>query len=246
MVIRKITFTIITFLCIFMFGNILFFPATWKLGWNKAHDAIIQKIIDSNKMATVSSATVTKYSGHILVQFTHILPGSIWATILPLQLHPAIRKSYPHVHHILGYIFTVAGIIMMFGVAMIDRRNLYWFENDYPEIMDPLMWRLFLRYLNRCLLVWFVFTVLMAVYQARRKKLIAHESWIMRHAGSGIWVALQRIFTMLLYRKGNGLMEMKRNFEFAYILSIVLCMGTAEVLIWHKNSKTKYEKVKRF
>ena len=240
----KAAYFLLTCLCLFMVTWIHIFPGSWKLGWNESHDQFVAWMLQHNPTHVTPPATVTKYSGHYAVQFSHILPGSIWASIIPIQLSPSFRHSYPYLHKILGYIFTFTGCVMMIGLGIIDARKLYWFENDYPEIIDtiPIWWHVCLRFQNRALLVWFLYSLCKAVSYARSKRFHMHEVWMIRHIASGIWVAVQRLYVIYMEDENNTPAQMKLNFEVGGMLAVGLCFGLAEMYIagWKKQIQAHF------
>ncbi len=71
---------------------------------------------------------ISKYVGHPAVIYTHTLPAAVWAAIIPIQLHPTIRKNYRTLHRVLGYLFLLCCTFMAIGVVIIHYHGLS-FEN---------------------------------------------------------------------------------------------------------------------
>jgi len=62
------------------------------------------------------------------------------------------------------------------------------------------------------LLLWFLGTLYMAVVSARNRRFCQHRHWVLRHAGSGLWVAVMRLFVV-----GQG----KQAYAHAYICTCI-------------------------
>uniref|UniRef100_A0A7S0AU35 Uncharacterized protein n=1 Tax=Minutocellus polymorphus TaxID=265543 RepID=A0A7S0AU35_9STRA len=196
-----------TFLSLFMVGWIVVFPSSWLMGRSEFHDHIISEtLVKKYDGTSVSPRTVTKYAGHSLVQFTHIAPGAIWAAAIPLQLHPKLRRQYRLAHKMIGYAFIVSALLMAFGICVIFARDLT-FHNDYDGIPPPDdMELLQMKVSTTFLTTWFVLTALLAVYNAGwTKDIQSHQQWIIRHIGSGLWIAVQRI--VVVFCQGAGLVD---------------------------------------
>ena len=203
----KALYVLTTFLCLFMVAWIGVFPSSWLMGRSDWHDRIINKtMVETYDGTSVSPRTVTKYAGHSLVQFTHIAPGALWAGAIPLQLHSNIRRQYRWAHKISGYAFVVSALLMAFGICVIFARELT-FHNDYDGIPPPDDIELLQMKISAIFLTgWFALTVLLAVYNAGwAKDIKSHQKWIIRHIGSGLWIALQRV--VLMVYQGAGLMK---------------------------------------
>ena len=239
-------YALTTFLCLFMVAWIGVFPSSWLMGRSDWHDRIINKtMVETYDGTSVSPRTVTKYAGHSLVQFTHIAPGAIWAGAIPLQLHPNVRGKYRWAHKITGYAFVVCALLMAFGICVIFARDLT-FHNDYEGIppADDLE-LLQIKVSTIFLTSWFALTVLLAVYNAGwAKDIKSHQKWIIRHIGSGLWIALQRVVLMII--RGTGLMknplQVRNLFGNAATGSVVVTVVLAEYAIRCLKDGTGVEK----
>ena len=183
----------VTALCIMMVIWILLLPGSWLIGRAKWHDDLVLQA--SFEGAVVPIEIMTKYQGHTLVHVTHILPGAVWAGIIPFQLHPDVRRRNPKIHRFLGYLFATSVILMSIGVGIILQRGLL-FERFFPDLPpQPISTEPPLIFLT----IWFLFTGVYAVSQAMQKRVLQHRRWILRHVSSGIWIAIQRFLLTTLY-----------------------------------------------
>jgi len=223
------------FLSLFMVAWIAVFPSSWLMGRSDLHDRIINKtLVETYDGTSVSPRTVTKYAGHGLVQFTHIAPGTVWAGAIPFQLHPSIRRKYRWAHKMTGYAFLGSALLMAVGICVIFARDLT-FHNDYegihpPENIELLQMKISTTFLT----AWFVLTALLAVYNAGwTKDVESHQKWIIRHIGSGLWIAVQRIVVVFCQGAGlvNGPLQMRDLFGNAAMGSVFVTVLMAEYAI---------------
>ena len=231
----KSLYILTSFLSLFMVAWIVVFPSSWLMGRSEFHDRIVnEKLVKTYDGTSVSPRTVTKYAGHGLVQFTHIAPGAIWAGAIPFQLHPNFRRQYRFVHKMVGYAFVISALLMAFGICVIFARDLT-FHNDYEGIPPPgEMDLLQMKVSSFLLTTYFVCSALLAVYYAGwAKDIQRHQQWIIRHIGSGIWIAIQRIFVVFCQNAGfvSGPMMMRNLFGNAATGSVFVSILLAEIAI---------------
>lgn len=128
-VLRHMYFTT-SVLCVLMVVWILFAPGSWLIGRSKLHDDFLTHLGDQNSV--VPPETLTKYAGHTAVHLTHILPGALWAGLIPFQLHPTFRSGWPRTNRIFGYTFFASAFLMSGGIVIIFKRDLF-FEKFFPD-----------------------------------------------------------------------------------------------------------------
>ena len=231
----KSLYILTSFLSLFMVAWIVVFPSSWLMGRSEFHDHVInEKMVKTYDGTSVSPRTVTKYAGHNLVQFTHIAPGAIWAGAIPFQLHPNFRRQHRLAHKMVGYAFVISAFLMAFGICVIFARDLT-FHNDYDGIPPPDTSELLQMKLSSFLLTtYFVCSALLAVYYAGwAKDIQRHQQWIIRHIGSGMWIAVQRIVVMICQGAGlvSGPMMMRNLFGNAATGSVFVSILLAEIAI---------------
>lgn len=182
-----------TFACFFMIVWIMIAPASWLIRHSRFHREIFLDYIERQNLVFLVTprSVVTKYQDQDLVHFTHMIPGAMWATIIPFQLHPTWRKNHKKMHRLLGYIFFAASVSISLGVFIIIKRKLT-FMSFFPEV--PKNWNHDLVEIGMVgMSLWFIYTALQAVQLARANKIALHQKWMYRHVASGIWVAVQRM-----------------------------------------------------
>lgn len=226
--------------------TILIIPATWRMGWDRNHEEritrFLQKQNEEDKVAPDS--LILKYSGHPLVQFTHILPGFIWAVAIPYQFYPSNRIRHPKVHARLGYVFAFVSVIMMVGVSIIDSRKMHLF-NEIDDEKETSNSDGFTNNINfkvkkeislYFMAIYFLYTIIAAIMAARHKHFERHNIFIIRHVSSGIWVSLQRIMVFMsqLNPAELSMSEKIRNFYDFAVYSQIITVGIAEAYIYFK------------
>jgi Predicted membrane protein (DUF2306) len=182
-----------TALCIFMLFWILVLPSSALHGFSSILD---EKRYQIELFANhIPPNLFSKFRGHHTVHFTHTFPSAIWSAIIPFQLHPGFRKRNRRLHRLLGYVFSISSFLMMIGLVIILQRKLLFvhFLSGIPIIEVSLN-----EILQLVLGAWFSWTCIKAIREARLRNLVAHRNWILRHIGSGIWIALMRILLLLV------------------------------------------------
>jgi len=223
-------------LALFMVTWVLVGPASWLLGHSASHDEVISNLFSKGLIATPRNL-LFKYVKNAAVQFTHILPSALWAGMIPIQLHPAMRSSFPRVHRVSGYVFLATALIMMVGYVIIDYRGLYYFMTDFPAIPEPEHMSRFPNTLGklphrgsfRLVALWFVITLLYSVFNATKKRYSIHRNWLYRHIGAGIWIAVQRIYVLAMNPQSPE--DQKMNFGDGAIIGFAVTAACAEAAI---------------
>eukprot|EP00980_Cylindrotheca_fusiformis_P021316 scaffold8211_cov117-Cylindrotheca_fusiformis.AAC.12 len=242
---NKLLFLFVAFLCGFMVFWIMVFPSSWLLGLSKRQDNLVHYYLvkDYKGGGEISPKTITKYAGHPAIQLSHILPAALWAASIPFQIHPDFRKTYKTAHRRIGYAFIISSILMTFGLVLIMIRNLT-FEHDYDgetapmEDTDQLLSKAFVSVLGS----WFAFTSVMALLKARGKDFRSHKHYIYRHCGSGLWVAIQRLFIMACGPQKDA-SRMRGFFATAAMYGVVISISLAEVAVYLDKKQQKSRKV---
>ena len=99
-----------------------------------------------------------------------------------------------------------------------------------PDSMELLQMKLS----SFLLTTYFVCSALLAVYYAGwAKDIQRHQQWIIRHIGSGMWIAVQRIVVMICQGAGlvSGPMMMRNLFGNAATGSVFVSILLAEIAI---------------
>lgn len=119
---------------------------------------------------------------------------------------------------------------------MIDLRKLHYTHTDYPTLAVlehtsrlTLLDGVDYTTLWRALAVWFTVTAALALYKAKIGKYAEHKAYVVRHIGSGIWVALQRLYVCTSTEQDLKLQ--KADFGDGGIIGIVVAVLLAELAV---------------
>ena len=243
-------YVVLTGLCAMMCMWILGFPGTWRGGW-AWHDALIDKWARNTQKSghlVTPKTLLTKYKGHPVAQLCHILPGAVWAGLIPFQLYPGMRKSFRKAHRAGGYLFAGTAYLMMVGFAYIDVKGLLYIHADFPHIpaehnTTALPVHVPHEPVFRGVAAWFLITISLAVWHAAHRRFSQHRKWILRHIASGIWVAVQRLYVGI--SNGKTPAEQKIAFGDGAVVGVVLCCAAAELAVWgYEEPRAPKRKVK--
>ena len=222
-----------------MVGWILVLPGSWRGGRWQWHDdmtaAFYASTVSKNGHFSTPLSLITKYNGHSIAQFCHILPGFVWAGLIPFQLHPNFRRKYRRAHRVSGYIFLATACLMVVGFVYIDVQGLVYLHADFPSIpvAQNTTWlpiEIPHQIVFRGIAGWFLVTLLIAIWYAVKRRVSQHRKWIFRHVAAGIWVAVQRLVVLAVNAKLPE--NQKKTFGDGALLGVFLTFGAAEVAVF--------------
>lgn len=224
-------FRVTTGMCLFMVFWILVFPSSGFQG----RCAFLDKLLERSPKH-IPPLLIQKFKDQSAVHWTHTFPSVIWSAFVPFQIHPGFRNRNRRLHRIMGYTFMAASAIMMVGVVIIFQRDLLFikFLSDVPsgaffvsEVAVALMG------------AWFFWTAIRAMIEVRRRRFAEHQFWIVRHIGSGLWVAVMRILIILVkplfdppFHHGS-VTQMTQGKVFSYVgcLGMLITVSTSEYAV---------------
>ena len=200
----SILYVLLSACCGMMVSWILVFPSSWLAGHSEMHDAFIAAMWSKEPPPPTPLSLVMKYKNHSAVQFTHILPAAFWAALIPVQLHPTVRSQHRTLHRYSGYAFVGLSLSIAAGIALIDRRGLYYHLTDFPTVHAHdhtsdlgLNWFPHVP-VFRAVASWFFLSICIAVRKAQLRRYQEHQFYILRHVASGMWVSVQRIYVLVV------------------------------------------------
>jgi len=115
------------------------------------------------------------------------IPVYSWLVIAPIQVSASMRRNYPWLHHLLGYIFFVASSAIVLGLVLLMASGRVY---GYPHWLAMTMDISKLGYLASSLL--------MAIWHAQQRNLQHHQRWITRHLAMGYTVSFQRVVLLVV------------------------------------------------
>jgi hypothetical protein len=238
--VNLILYVLVTILSMFMVFWILVFPSSLLYEHSTIHQNLLRSMfsLQYSDVGAVSSDIITKYRGQYLVQITHILPGAIWAALIPFQLNTQFRKQYRTLHQYVGCMFVSVSLVLGTGVFIILRKGLL-YENFFHDLAP-------VQYTSSpglmALSIYFMGTILMAFsYATITRNYYKHSIWITRHIASGIWIALQRILlgSPLFNRPPMSREQQRSVFGQAVIVAVLITFICCEMII----SLWNYERI---
>lgn len=72
----------------------------------------------------VTPDVLFKYDRQTLVVALHHIPAGVWSMLIPLQLYTPLRRKFPRVHRVMGYVFALSSLLVTAGVCVIMHRRL--------------------------------------------------------------------------------------------------------------------------
>ena len=228
-------------LCFFMVVWILVFPG---LALHDSFPSYLERVIDAvEPISPFDSDLLLKYRGQSAVRYLHFLPGAVWASVAPLQLHTKFRKWNWRLHRWLGYIFYACVPLQIAGAYLMKKRGL--FISDRYDDVTPTPNRLVssLPLFELCSALGFVYTAAMSLYHAKQGNYLDHRLCMIRHVSLGSYVALMRIVCAFF---PPGLSRSAQLDLFAYAVYATFAVTTAggEVAcyIYEVNKRKKVKK----
>jgi uncharacterized membrane protein len=164
---------------------------TWvNLKFFNIHNAIIEpplKFVDGTDSNGLKPFQRYMKSETLALGF-HVFPTFIWNATVLIQFSPFIRRKYLALHRLSGYVMAATSILMSIGILGMARRDDILF---IPPSKTPIP-------VLHILISWFMYTLVRGILAAKNKNIIKHQQWMSRHAASGLFVGLQRIFLIII------------------------------------------------
>ena len=235
-------FCVMLALCSMMALWIIVLPSTFRASPSNNHGKFLEQYM---QLSPFRPSLITKYKSHPAVQYLHILPAGIWSLCVPLQLTPALRKSRPKLHKLVGWAVVLCSVLMFLSVFIIQHRKLDFIDNDYalelaafiahaaaaPTLYNSIM-MLALRGVS-CFTAlsaaWFLLSIITALRCIVRRDVHSHRIWMVRHVGSGIGVAVQRCYVLLTARQAMSPTYQMLRFTEGIYIGFALAVAGAEL-----------------
>ncbi len=238
------TFCLMIALCAIMAFWIIALPSTFRASPSNDHGKFLDELM---QLSPFRPSLMTKYKSQPAVQYLHVLPAGVWSLCIPLQMTPAIRRSFPKLHKLVGWAVVMSSISLFFSVFVIQYRKLDYIENDYalefaafiehaaavPTLYSRVM-SLGLRGVS-CFTAlsaaWFLISIIAALRCIARRRVQLHMVWMMRHVGSGIGVASQRCYVLLSACDGMSPTTQMLRFTEGIYVGFALSVAAAELAV---------------
>jgi hypothetical protein len=231
-------------LCAIMAFWIFVFPSTFRASPSNDYGKFLEKTMNTSPFRP---SLMTKYKNHPAVQFLHILPAGAWSVCMPLQLMPAVRKSFPALHRLVGWASAISSTLLFVSVFIIQHRKLDYIDSEYAlELTSfleraasaPALYNTSLSLLLRMVpcftsisAVWFMLCIITALRCILRHDVRSHRIWMIRHVGSGLGVAVQRCVVLVCARRGMTPTDQMLRFTEGIYVGFFLSVLAAEVAV---------------
>lgn len=121
-----------------------------------------------------------RYTAHPYQTLAHTVAGVIFATLGPLQFVAPLRRRFPRVHRVSGYVFLPFGILSGIAAAAMALSFPVW-GASYHQLIST-AWSIFM-----------VFAFVNAFNHVRNRNFLLHREWMMRGFATGLAVAVFRV-----------------------------------------------------
>ena len=156
--------------------------------------------------------------------------GAFRAGIIPFQLHPNFLRDNKTLQRFTGYLLLISSLAQAAGLFIIVKHGLT-YDHDYVDMLPMNITKKTIFYVSCFVLaVCFAFTAIMASVKARAGGICAHQWYVIRHIGTGIWVSVQRII-LVCSRPGTEDL-MRDRFGDASTVAIVTCLLSSKFAIF--------------
>lgn len=161
------------------------------------------------------------FARHPLLTLGHIVPGSLFMILGPLQFVRRIRYRYITVHSWSGRVFVVSGIIIGVTALMMSFQMAIGGANETAATMFYA--------------VLFLFALGKAFLHIRRREIRQHREWMIRAFAIGLAVATVRPIVGLFFALSD--LSPQEFFGIAFWLGFTLNLVAAEIWINYTGPK---------
>src|SRR5690606_35633929 len=126
------------------------------------------------------------YVNHAALTLLHVVPGTLFLLLGPLQFISGIRQRWPWLHRLTGMVFILSGLTFACTALLIDL--------TFPTFGGPF----------KRLAVWVfsgaqIFTLLVALSAIRRRQIARHRAWMVRAFAIGLGISTMRFYFIPAY-----------------------------------------------
>jgi len=155
--------------------------------------------------------------------FLHIIPGTLFMILAPLQFVPQIRNRHLWWHRLAGRILVVSGLIIGTTALIMSFQMAIGGAN---ETAATLVFAIF-----------FLFALGKAFYHIRRREIALHREWMIRMFAIGLAIATVRPIVGIFFAFTT--LSPREFFGTAFWLGFTIHLMAAEVWINYTRRKTR-------
>lgn len=128
--------------------------------------------------ASPAAGLDTGFGKHFALTLIHILPGTLFLVLAPLQFVPAIRQKHLQIHRWTGRLLVACGLIIGISALVMSYRISIGGPNETAA--------------TTLFAIVFLICLIKAFVHIRRKEVARHREWMIRAYGVGLGVATTR------------------------------------------------------
>jgi len=152
---------------------------------------------------------------HPVLTFIHIIPGSLFMILAPLQFVPKIRLNYLWFHRLSGRILVVLGLIIGITALVMSSKMAIGGANE--SVATVVFASIFL------------FSLVKAFYHILRREVALHREWMIRMFAIGFAIATVRPIVGMFFAFSH--LSPHEFFGIAFWLGFTIHLVAAEVWI---------------
>ncbi|HEV8077106.1 MAG TPA: DUF2306 domain-containing protein [Marinobacter sp.] len=161
----------------------------WLLGSLAILSGIFRTLVTGEALATgvmPEDPADLHYVNHAALTLLHVIPGTLFLLLGPLQFIADIRNRWPWLHRLSGVVFILSGLTFAITALIIDL--------TFPTFGGPF----------KRLAVWVfsiaqIATLLVAVMAIRKRQIMRHRAWMMRAFAVGLGISPLRFYFIPAY-----------------------------------------------
>jgi hypothetical protein len=164
------------------------------------------------------------FAAHPILTLIHIIPGLLFMLLAPLQFVKRLRQGYPKIHHFIGYIVLISGLIIGSTALIMG------FIMAIGGIIETLAVTVFG--------ITFLFSLAKAYLHIINREINLHRQWMIRVLAIGLAVSTTRPIMGIFFATSRftGL-TVQQFFGMAFWIAFILHITVAE--IWIRKTRTQ-------
>ena len=158
------------------------------------------------------------FAAHPLLTLIHIIPGLLFMLLAPLQFVKRLRLGYPKIHHVIGYIVLISGLIIGSTALIMG------FIMAIGGLTETLAVTVFG--------IAFLFSLVKAYIHIIKREISLHREWMIRVLAIGLAVSTTRPIVGIFFATSHftGL-TVHQFFGVAFWIAFILHVIVAEIWI---------------
>lgn len=200
-------------------------PMLWLLGSLGILSAILRIFLTSEALFTGASPSDPgdiHYIQHPWLTALHVVPGTLFLLLGPLQFVSSIRASWPKVHRYSGRVFVLSGLITATTAMTIN-------------IVFPPFGGLFKSLAVFIFSAAQIITLVVAVHAILQKNPVRHRAWMIRAFAIGLSISTMRLFFIPAFLV-FGMAPTEFNISLGMWIGFLVNTFAAECILWRENT----------